>query len=585
MHAKLHTLAPALMAVCCMHTASAQNCFFSADFEDGSIPAGWTNTDVTAADGSTTAAWTVGTAAQADVNGYFPVTDLPIGNRFAMANDDAAPCDCSMDAVFLTTPVIDLGGSTAVALECRVFHEMALNGGAAWVEASTNGTDWSQVDSIEAMTGGWQDLFIDLGAFDGSAAFQLRFHWSDSGNWASGFAVDDVCFFERAQHDLRIVELVNHAITTDPFDQSVRSLSYRQIPLEQASSTTTMVRVQNRGTVALAENSAQAQVTTTLNGAITNVTDIPLSDALAPGETSSWVALVTMTPDQLGRWDFEVELTSTAGEDEPQDNRDTTSIWITGPGWDGGYNAMARDNGMTQGTVGSTSGFIAANRFEIANAGSTAHSVTAVLGVNSTVGEEVRAILMDGNFAFIDTSARYAITQADIDGAYGGLPIHLPFTLSTALLPGDYFVGLQRLSGSGYVEVATGGACATGASALLVGTTFDIQWLNATPMVRLHLGDYGVGLAELPVEEGALDIRPNPVHDNARVVVRTPYGGAAQLGLWDMTGRFVRSQPLGHLTAGTSTFELEAGDLPSGPYVLRVQFPTGTIVGRMVVAH
>ena len=78
----------------------AQSCFLSADFEDGIIPAGWANSIVSiVSSGEPTSAWTVGTAAQANANTFFPVMDVPIGNRFVMANDDAQPCDCTMDEV------------------------------------------------------------------------------------------------------------------------------------------------------------------------------------------------------------------------------------------------------------------------------------------------------------------------------------------------------------------------------------------------------------------------------------------------------------------------------------------------------
>ena len=575
----------ALVALTCITSLRAQSCFFSADFEDGIIPAAWMNTSVTTVPaGDPVDAWTIGTAAQANANDYFPVKDIPIGNHFAMANDDALPCNCTMDDVFITTPNIDLTGRTNLAMECRVFHEMTLGGGPAWIEATTNGTDWVEVDSLPAVLGEWQELFIDLSAFDGDATFQLRFHWSDSGTWASGFAVDDVCLFERQAHDLRIVGLVNHAIYFDPFDQVIRSLSYRQIPLEQADMVGPSIRVQNRGTQPVADMSAN--VTVRLNGAEVTVTSVFPGDPPLPGATTNWLLLNSLQTDQLGTWEFDVELNTTSGDDNTADNYDTTAIQITGPGWDQGYSAMARDEGRVQGLMGSDEGFIAANRMEILYPGVVARGVSAVLGWNSQQGEVVRAILMDANFAFIDTSLRDTIDQLDIDLAFGGAPIYLPFPSAPSLAQGDYFVGLQRLSGSGFVSVATSGNCAAGASAFMEGSTFDLTWTDAVPMVRLHLSDFGVGVANLRDHIiGEVSVRPVPMAHAGTVQFHLARASRTTVQVLDLLGRVQFTADLGVLQPGTHLQELDAEAWPAGSYALRITTANGALDARFAVVH
>src|SRR5437868_10025763 len=77
----------------------AQACFFSANFEDGLIPAGWDIGPLVERQDSLglfVPAWTVGTSSDANANGSFPVADIPTGNHFVMVNDDASPCDCAM---------------------------------------------------------------------------------------------------------------------------------------------------------------------------------------------------------------------------------------------------------------------------------------------------------------------------------------------------------------------------------------------------------------------------------------------------------------------------------------------------------
>lgn len=563
----------------------AQACFLSADFEDGTIPAGWTNSIVTVVStGDPINAWTVGTAAQANANTFFPVVDMPIGNRFAMANDDAPPCDCTMDDVYLTTPELDLSSRTNVALESRVFHEMVLGGGEALIEASINGNDWTVLDTLDAIEGNWQNVFMDLSAFDGEALFQLRFHWSDGGNWASGFAVDDVCIRERNTTDLSVIAVHFGNDTASAFTLGDQEMRYAQLPLEQAGAIILSVEVLNRGTTTV--QNIGANVAIDLDGAAQGTFTSATVIELAPGERGTLVIATGWSAIGTGIVHANVTTTQNGTDDDPSDNVGSASLRITGPSWDDGYSAMARDEGEVQGSKGSSLGFIAANRMEIVNEGSIAKGASAVVGVNSQVGEVIRMILMDGNFAFIDTTLRDTITQLDIDMAYGGAAIYLPFVSTPALAVGDYFVGFQRISGTGWVSVATSGNCPVGASAFMEGTTFDITWSTATPMVRLHLSDYGVGLAEIPSDtEVGLSVQPNPMDGSGRIVLRAATVGSTALHVFDAMGREVRSMRLGNIPKGTTCFDLDTSDLPSGTYTLQVVLPTGSQARRIVVAH
>lgn len=102
----------AALAFDCMAQPRAADCFFSADFDNNDALSGWTigdSVETQAADGTLlgarAAAWTVGDASAANADGYFPVADQPIGNRFVMANDAASPCNCGMSDVALITPI------------------------------------------------------------------------------------------------------------------------------------------------------------------------------------------------------------------------------------------------------------------------------------------------------------------------------------------------------------------------------------------------------------------------------------------------------------------------------------------------
>ncbi|MBK8500489.1 MAG: hypothetical protein IPL52_17130 [Flavobacteriales bacterium] len=567
----------------------AAACFWSNDFESG-IPLDWEITQVerqTSAGvglGEFVPSFTLGTATDANSGGYFPVPDRPIGNRFIMANDDASPCNCDMDTVSLTTGPIDLTGRTGLALEFRAFHEMTLGAGEAIVEASTNGSDWNLVDTLDPVAGAWQDLFLDLSAYDDAPLLKLRFRWSDGGQWSSGFALDDLCLRERFMTDVSIVGVRLGNDTASAFVTGDQRLGYSQVPLEQAAPAIISVEVVNRGTTVAPLVSAHAWLE--LNGTDLGDAPFPISPSLQPGERTTLVVETMFVPNSTGDLVASVVLIQPGNDDDPSDNTGSATMRITGPGWNEGYGAMAIDDDQIQGSIGSTEGFIAANRFEIVNEGSTAHGASAVLGYGSQIDEVVRAIIMDGNFAFIDTSLRHTIAQADLDGAAGGLPVYLPFANVPALDPGDYFVGLQRLAGTGYVSVATSGNCTLGQSVLMEGATFDIAWTDAIPMVRLHLNDYGVGVDE-PGGRGHLGLRvsPNPATGPITLAWDQARSERVVVRVIDLFGRTCLQFDLGHRSTGPQRIEMDASELSSGTYTIGIATPSVTSCTRLIIAR
>lgn len=559
-------------------------CVWSEDFEQG-IPAGWSTNQVERQGpdgeglGEFVPAFRAGTASEANAGGFFPVPDAPIGNRFAMANDDAPPCNCDLDSAVLATPSIDLSGVLSIALDLRVFHTRALGGGEARIEFSANGGDWQLFETIPSGAG-WQQLTYDMSLIGGISDLRLRFNWSDSANWASGFALDDLCIRERLVHDLAIRGARLGDATASPFATGDNGLGYRLLPLAQTRPVALSVDLQNLGIARLYD--VAVSVIATQNGVDHGpYAAIPL-DSINSGERATVVVQTDWAPDALGTVTYTATASSLTGEDDAADNSANTVLTMTGPGWDDGYGTMALDAGSAQGNIGSDLGFIAANRFELSAPG-TAFGLSAVLGTDSQQGELIRAIIMDANFAFIDTSERRAITAEDIELAWGSGAIRLPFANTPSLTAGDYFVGLQRLSGSGRVSVATSGDCPEGAAAFMEGITFDITWSTAAPMVRLHLDDLGVGIPAIAARSpSTLSVFPQPLSAEGFWSLSGPVAGAVQLRLLDMSGRLVKAWSA---WARPGAQALSVGALPDGAYVLEAEWNGGAARTRVIVAR
>ncbi len=155
---------------------------FLETFEDPTFPpegwqsytqgVGWVRTD----DGSSSA-WTIPAG-----DGYY-----------ACANDDGPGSDNDGSMDYLITPELDLRESDAFNLYFSSYYDGTYSQ-SAYVEYSLDaGATW---EVLEAMSPGsaWEEIEVDLSAFSGldSNPIWLAFHADDNGEWASGWAVDNV---------------------------------------------------------------------------------------------------------------------------------------------------------------------------------------------------------------------------------------------------------------------------------------------------------------------------------------------------------------------------------------------------------
>lgn len=591
---RIALFAPALLvAVSASAQPRAAECFYSADFETIDQFSGWDigafvmrqspeGSDL----GELIPAWEVGDADAANADGYFPVADQPSGNEFVMANDAASPCNCDMSAVALTSPVLDFSGRSNVSLECRVFNEGTLGAGPATMEGNIGGDTWIALSTIPTLAGEWQRLFIDLSAFDGQPTVRLRFNWSDGGGWSSGFALDDICLRERLSRDISITGASVGDATVSAFSTASRSLSYSAIPLEQAAPFQVSVALSNRGMETMDVTGVTVDIT--LNGELRTQASLSAIGNLLPGEDTLVVVQVDWIPDEVGELLMACQVNATGTDDDASDNSVTIAQRITGAGWDNGYGAMACDNGVQQGAIGGSDGFIAANRVEVPNSGSHAQGMSVQFGTGTQVGATIRAILMDGNFALIDTSARQVLTQADIDMIWNGGALYLPLSTSPELGIGDHFVGIQHLDASDDipVQVGVGGDAPTGRSVLMEGLGFTVQYLRSTPMVRLHLEELGVGIADAPSRySGSIRVSPNPASSTVQLTMDALLTEHTQAHLFDASGRMVRSWPITAVQriAGAIHFSVEA--LAPGSYTAVISSTTGRWHAQVQVTH
>jgi hypothetical protein len=262
------------------------------------------------------------------------------------------------------------------------------------------------------------------------------------------------------------------------------------------------------------------------------------------------------------------------------------SMQLTGGGWENGYGAMACDDASYDGVLGIDSGFVVAQRMEVTRAGSIARGISAVFGGEPVEGELIRAILFDAQLAFIDTSLRHALTPEDLTTIAAGDPLFLPLSTTPSLEPGDYFVGMQRLDGPGGLRIATGGNGPIGATVILSGITFVVDYARQTPMVRLHVADFGVGLVETAVRsELQLQAFPIPMDQQTTLAFMLQQAGPVSMEIRDLTGRLLMQEAWGVLPAGPQARALEVGHLPAGAHILSLINGADRSSLKIIVLH
>ena len=174
----------------------AQTDIFTEDFEGASgstPPTGWTIT-------TNGVGWTFGS------NQSSSYWTIPSHTVYAAMNDDDAGNNNDGSVDYLITPALDLSSYSAVILDFAEFFDGAY-GETASVEVSTDsGSSWTNIKDITAGTD-WATVTVSLTAYVGQSNVMVGFHADDNGQWASGWAIDDVHIYEPMAYDVAMVSI------------------------------------------------------------------------------------------------------------------------------------------------------------------------------------------------------------------------------------------------------------------------------------------------------------------------------------------------------------------------------------------
>ncbi len=291
------------------------------DFEahaGNTLPSGWSRT-------SNATGWQVGTSLGSD---YW---SIPAHTVYAAANDDAAGSagDGSMD--LLISPYLDFTGDyEGIPLLTFDSYYTGSYGQLANVEISTDGVNWTSIYTVMAGTT-WEALTVSLADYDGMDGLKIRFHADDAGEWASGWAVDNIGI-DFVNIDL-MAPIVNH---------------YPVIGWPVVGNDIPIV--------------AEAYDDLTWNSGITSVTleySVDGGDPVSVPMTLVEGLYEAVIPAQAaGSW---VDYSITAVDASAQENVYTTDVWdfeVNSPVWmTYDANTITSNLGLSSGTFGIMTGF------------------------------------------------------------------------------------------------------------------------------------------------------------------------------------------------------------------------------------
>ncbi len=109
---------------------------------------------------------------------------------------------------------------------------------------------------------------------------------------------------------------------------------------------------------------------------------------------------------------------------------------------------------------------------------------------------------------------------------------------------------------------------------------------NVSNEVELIIGDLtGVSTVSgnVPEDYSLTQNYPNPFNPSTKFEFSVPGASGIEIGVYDQSGRFVKSLVSGYLNAGSYSVEWNAADLPSGAYFVRMTSEGFAVTRRAIL--
>ncbi len=535
---------------------------WSDDFSD---PSHWTFGTLN----STSNNWVIGTTPPSGDYAIDTIMSTTAANGFALFDSDLM-CGQDNGWVAVANPV-DLTAVSHVQLQFEQFYRRFQ--GQTWVDVSADHVNWTSIEVNSQLTTGAYTAnpaitTVDISAVAaGQATVWFRFRYT--GNCDYAWMVDDVALVEQPSHEISLVAASTttwNFNTADTYD----SLYYSIFPYAEIRPLAVNMTIFNAGY----EPATNVMAHITTSDGYDQASNL---GTIAPGDTVTWFG-PQWTPTAIaGAHSISFTAVADSADTDTTDNARAMTIQVSDDF------IMARDNGARQTSVGDGSdAYRVGNWFHLRNS-HLSPGIQVALSSTSEVGVEVNGQILDANRQPIAETAYHTVMADDLNGIGEANFITLPFDSYVQLDPGDYFVAFQHFGG---VDMWVGASGLSQDQTSLLYRASNDTWysISPTPMVRL-ITDIDIGIAERNDVGLLLHARPNPADAQTVVSFALNKGVHAQLDLFDINGRPVRTLASGRMAAGTHEVDVDTRSLASGVYNCTLRTVEGVTTRRLVVMH
>jgi flagellar hook assembly protein FlgD len=89
----------------------------------------------------------------------------------------------------------------------------------------------------------------------------------------------------------------------------------------------------------------------------------------------------------------------------------------------------------------------------------------------------------------------------------------------------------------------------------------------------------------LPVTADIVEAYPNPFNSSCAITISLRESGLVTAEILDLNGRLIQSVSEGQLSTGSHVFTVEANNLTSGVYLLKVQTPEANFLKKICLVR
>lgn len=559
--------------------------------DDFSNPANWTIGNINDPNNDN---WVIGTNGPSGSFAIAPIASTTADNGFALFDSDLL-CGGSQNAWVAMANPVNLSANSGVVVQFEQYFRRFR--GDTYVEVSTNGTDWTEIEVNAEIAVNNATLNPDLEMVDisaiagGQAQVWIRFRYfstvADHGSGAGcdyAWMVDDVSIITLPDYEM---------ITTWGYtSQFGNGMEYARIPQNQMPSTINAgAQVVNFGsqpqtnvtvTTTITDASSATVGTATSTFATMNNGDTVLSDETitlpSPLPVGLYTATFTISSDQIG------------SDENPADNTayryfEVTDDWYSLDGINLVPDSVLRLTTLGTGSFTDNNQDVRFLNYYNVIDQSTFTGVEVVLDVNNSMaGSYFIAAVYDTSEMYVGTplssplveSEPRVITEADLAAGVAQVAFMDPLTLD----PNAYYVAVRLFQEGGndlYILDDITVEQPFDATMLWIPNDDQGQFIysNGNAMGIRLTTDPSVGVQENPSLTG-VSMYPNPT--NGQVEIRVQDAGKMTVEVFNALGALVKTA---HFNGTTSSINLE-GNAP-GIYSVRISDGARFNVQRIAV--